>query len=64
MILVVLEARMAVAVVVVPFLIEFQDMVVVVPAKAVEVAGLLIFNAKFVLSIGTLLMSAISGLII
>jgi len=54
---------MAVAVVVVPFLIEFQDMVVVVPAKAVEVAGLLIFNAKFVLSIGTLLMSAISGLI-
>ena len=43
MILVVLEARMAVAVVVVPFLIEFQDMVVVVPAKAVEVAGLHFF---------------------
>ena len=47
-ILVALEARMVVAVVATPFLIEILDLVAVVPAKAVEVAGLPIFSAKSV----------------
>ena len=47
-ILVALKAHLAVVVVATPFLIEILDMVMVVPAEAVEVAGLPIFSAKFV----------------
>ena len=60
MILVALEARMVVAVVATPFLIKILDVVAVVQAKVVEVVGLPIFNAKSVLSMGTVPMSVIS----
>ena len=59
MILVALEARMVVAVVAAPFLIEILDVVTVILAVTVEVAGLPIFSAKSALSMGTLPMSVI-----
>lgn len=62
--MVIIETRMAAAVVVVPFLIEVLDAVVVALAEAAVVAGLLTSNAKFVLNMGTLLMFVISGLML
>ena len=47
-ILVALEARLAVVMVAAPFLIEILDVVAVVPAEAMEVASLPIFSTKSV----------------
>ena len=54
---------MVMGVVMAPFLIKILDVVAVVPTEVVEVAGLPIFSAKFVLIMDTLLMYVLSKLI-
>ena len=60
----VIETHLAVAVVVVPFLIEVLDVGVVALVEAAMVVILLTSSAKFVSNMGTLQMFSISGLML